>query len=57
MIVSFGSLGGFLIKLLQGYKLPGGIIIKPLTKKISIPPLVGMIIFGCISRNFFGLMI
>jgi NhaP-type Na+/H+ or K+/H+ antiporter len=30
----------------------GPIHIKPLLTKITIPPLVGMIIFGCLARNF-----
>ena len=28
--------------------------IKPLCTAITVPPLVGMIAFGCIARNFFG---
>jgi len=31
-----------------GYK------VKPLCTAITCPPLVGMIFFGCIARNFFG---
>jgi len=32
----------------------GPITIKPALTKIQIPPLVGMIIFGCLARNFFA---
>ena len=30
----------------------GPIRIRPAVKSITIPPLVGMIIFGCLARNF-----
>ena len=30
----------------------GPLNIPPLLTKIEIPPLVGMIIFGCLARNF-----
>lgn len=32
----------------------GPVIIKPVLTAIQIPPLVGMIIFGCLARNFLG---
>ena len=32
----------------------GPIKIKPCLTSIEIPPLVGMIIFGCLARNFLG---
>jgi len=28
--------------------------VKPLLEKVKLPPIVGMIIIGCIVRNFFG---
>ena len=34
--------------------MPGGKKTKPLCSAITVPPLVGMIVFGCIARNFFG---
>ena len=53
IVVAFGALGGFLLQAIQGvdlfcYK------IKPLCTCIQCPALVGMIVFGCIARNFFG---
>jgi hypothetical protein len=53
VVVAFGALGGFLLQAIQGvdlifYK------IKPLCTCITCPALVGMIVFGCIARNFFG---
>ena len=52
-----GSAGGILFAILMGgieLKIGkvGPIKIKPLLTKITIPPLVGMIIFGCLARNF-----
>ena len=35
-------------------KIGDKIDIKPLCTAITCPPLVGMIIAGCIARNFFG---
>ncbi len=59
IILVFGTFGGFLIQSIQGFsmgklgKFPG-FTVKPWLKTIKIPPLVGMIIFGMIARNFFG---
>jgi NhaP-type Na+/H+ or K+/H+ antiporter len=59
IILVFGTLGGFLIQSVQGFsmsklwKFPG-FKVRPLLKTVKIPPLVGMIIFGMIARNFFG---
>ena len=53
----FALVGGLLIKLLGGMKCPKspcckkGCELKPILTKITIPPLVGMIIFGCLARN------
>lgn len=33
---------------IAGYKVP------PLCTSVTVPPLVGMVIFGCLARNFFG---
>lgn len=30
----------------------GPIKLKPLLKTVQVPPLVGMILFGCLARNF-----
>ena len=38
----------------KGMTCCGGYKIRPcMPKKIAIPPLVGMIVFGCIARNIF----
>ena len=49
-------MGGYIIKFIYGITLPNGKAIKPLfkCKAIIIPPLVGMLIFGCVARNCFG---
>jgi NhaP-type Na+/H+ or K+/H+ antiporter len=59
LIVTYlvGSAGGVLFAILSGgidFKIGkiGPVQIKPLLSKIVIPPLVGMIIFGCLARNF-----
>lgn len=53
IIVIFGALGGFIVAAIQGIDL-GFFNIKPLCTCITCPALVGMIVFGCIARNFFG---
>ena len=57
-IVFLASIGGMAISLLGGFKIPGigtkfkGCEIKPLLKCIRLPPIVGMIIMGCVGRNY-----
>jgi len=53
IVTLFGALGGFIVAAIQGLDL-GFYNIKPLCTCITCPALVGMIIFGCIARNFFG---
>lgn len=53
IILLFGALGGFLFAIAQGITLCGKKI-EPLCTCITVPPLVGMVIFGCIARNAFG---
>ena len=48
LVVAFAAFGGWLTSLLQHDK------IKRHCSTITIPILVGMIIFGCIARNAFG---
>lgn len=53
-----GTVGGILVQILmKGIHFKSGkvgpIDLKPCMTKISIPPLVGMIIFGCLARNTF----
>lgn len=60
IIAAVSAIGGFLIKMLAGLKISkncickNGLEFKALCTTITIPPLVGMIILGCIARNFFG---
>ena len=59
LVVGSAWFGGFLINLTRGYKFPNcapfyGKEIHPLSTKILIPPLIGMIICGCLAKNFFG---
>lgn len=53
VVVIFGALGGFCVAAIQGIEFLC-INIKPLCTCIQCPALVGMIVFGCIARNFFG---
>ena len=53
IVLVFGGLGGILFQAVQGITICGKKI-EPLCTSITVPPLVGMIIFGCIARNAFG---
>lgn len=58
MVVVFAACGGILVQIaMKGIKFHSGKVgplhIKAILTKIEIPPLVGMIVFGCIARNFF----
>ena len=57
VVALVSGIGGVFFAILMGgieFKVGkiGPIKIKPLLTKIAIPPLVGMIIFGCLARNF-----
>lgn len=59
ILTLFGLVGGYLVKFLHGYKFPKffcfpGYTLKPIIRGIQIPPLLGMILFGFIARNYFG---
>lgn len=59
VVVLCGTVGGIFVQILSyGMHFETGnvgpIKFKPLLTSIRIPPLVGMIIAGCIARNFFG---
>ena len=61
LVILFGSLGGFLFALFPGIKKGEkdengeDLYYTPkICDAITVPPLVGMVIFGCIARNFFG---
>eukprot|EP00347_Sterkiella_histriomuscorum_P000158 403376950 len=52
-------IGFFLIQLLGGITIKNSrclpnIRIQPILRSVSIPPLIGMILFGFLARNFFG---
>jgi hypothetical protein len=59
IILAFGTLGGFLVFMLEGFsvgqfrKFPG-FKLKPILGSTKIPPFVGMVLFGMIARNCFG---
>ena len=59
LVVLFAGVGGFLTKLLKGADIKPngcctkGLKIPPVSQTITIPVLVGIIIFGCIARNWF----
>lgn len=59
IIIIVSGMAGALLGLAGGFWLPkfgkyGGFNIKPLLRHFTLPPLVGMIIMGCIARNWFG---
>ena len=61
VVVIFAACGGILVQIMmKGLEFRSGKLgatkhlkIPALLTKIEIPPLVGMILFGCIARNFF----
>ena len=57
VVVLCATVGGMLVQMIiHGLSFKSGkvgpIKIKPLLTSITIPPLVGMIIFGCLARNY-----
>jgi len=59
VVVLCATCGGMLVQvLMKGVDIKSGSVgpikIKPVLTCITIPPLVGMIIFGCLARNFLG---
>ncbi len=61
IVLLFSCIGGLLFALTGGIKVPKNKICKkgcttrPVCKKVSLPPLVGMIILGCIARNLLAM--
>mmetsp|Transcript_13007 Transcript_13007/g.9409 ORF Transcript_13007/g.9409 Transcript_13007/m.9409 type:complete len:164 (+) Transcript_13007:18-509(+) len=60
LVMFCSSVGGILISLVSGIHFDGILCIpkihtKPLVKGLILPPLIGMIIGGCVARNFFGI--
>lgn len=61
VVVASSIAGGFFIGLIFGVNLPKwgifpGFRWKPLVSLFALPPLILMIIMGCVSRNLFGEM-
>ncbi len=60
IVVCCAAVGGLLIALLKGFKIGAnkcykeGCRLPSLSDTITIPPLVGMIVCGCLVRNFYG---
>lgn len=59
IVVVMSGIAGSLVGLLGGYHFPKllcfkGYHLKPILTGVVIPPLLGMIVIGIISRNFFG---
>jgi hypothetical protein len=57
LVTGCAFIGGFLIMLTNGYEFPkwlGGKKFKPWSDSIKIPPIIMMIVFGCLIRNFGG---
>ena len=60
LVIFLSAVGGTILGTLNnGFTFPNawpfkGLVLKPLFNKIHVPPLMMMIIMGCIVRNFFG---
>jgi Kef-type K+ transport system membrane component KefB len=59
LVIFAAAAGGILLGMLAGFKLPNfkpfnGRVVEPILKKIHIPPIIAMIVMGCVARNFFG---
>ena len=49
--MALGFLSGFTLPKIWKFR---GYTCNPVIKKIRIPPVLGMIVIGCVARNFFG---
>lgn len=59
MVMGMAAVAGAFIGIMAGYEFPKigrcpQLKIRPLCTKIKFPPIIGMIIMGCIVRNYFG---
>ena len=59
IVILVAAAGGIFMGMLAGFKLPNikpfnGKVVEPILKKIHIPPIIAMIVMGCVARNFFG---
>ena len=60
VVISFGAIGGIIVKMLNGIQTPKILCIKSIRIRsvfgagIIIPPLLGFILFGFIARNYFA---
>ena len=60
LVIFLSALAGAIFGLFGGFHFPAigkcfkGYHLKPILKVIKIPPIIGMIIMGCIVRNTFG---
>jgi hypothetical protein len=59
IVIVVAASGGLLLGMLAGFKLPNfkpfnGRVVEPILKIIHIPPIIAMIVLGCVARNFFG---
>ena len=59
VVVLSAAVAGALISVaVEGCKVPCfNWQIKPLFTTLRIPPIIGMIIMGCVARNFFGSLV
>jgi hypothetical protein len=53
IVVLFAAVGGEIVKMFQG-EAYGRFKFKDRCGAFKVPPLVLMIVFGCVARNFFG---
>lgn len=56
IVIIFSALGGEIVKMFQGEEY-GRIKCKDRCPRAKVPPLILMIVFGCIARNLFGYIV
>ncbi len=59
LVIFLTAVGGAFLGMMNGYTFPkfkpfNGYVLKPVFGKIHIPPIIMMIVMGCVVRNFFG---
>lgn len=59
LVIILSAVAGVILGMLGGFKIPAigkfkGITVAPILTKLRIPPIIAMIIMGCVVRNTFG---
>ncbi len=59
LVIALAAIAGAVLGIFGGFEIPKfwifpGFKMKAICLKIRVPPIIGMIVMGCIVRNFFG---